>query len=398
MTIPLYETDSFLKKADATVTHCHPRDDGTFAIQLNQTIFFPEGGGQPGDTGTIDRVNVLDTYIDGDIIIHSCDAPLEVGKKAALNLNWDRRFDHMQQHTGEHMLSYAFWKLFGAVNVGFHMNEAIATLDLDRILTAEQIAEAERFANRQITEDLPIVTYVAPIDTLQQKTVRKISQKGGVLPRVVEIETSDICTCCGTHVTRTGQVGVITVVKWEKNRSGLRLTFLCGNRAITDMQQKNTVLHTLTALLSTDKEQLTSRIEELQKELQTTRRTLSEKNLRLLSMQAQQLLQEKSDSPYVLACLEDASQKEAKTMLNLLIQNQPVTAMVLYTSTETVSFLCGAHPKSKGQSCRLICDLLCGIFNCKGGGKDVFAQGGGKWVADYKQRAQTVLDQLQRMA
>lgn len=396
MTALLYDSNPTLKTAQATVLDCQPTEKG-FAVVLNQTVFFPEGGGQPGDTGTMDGVAVLDTYWDGDTVIHLCSAPLPVGRQVALALNWERRFDHMQQHTGEHILSHAFWHLFGAVNVGFHMNEAFGTVDLNQLLTPDQIRQAEAFANQQITADAPVHIYTAAASSLDKKRVRKISPKGGKTPRVVEIEGGDICTCCGTHVSHTGQVGSIAVTKWEKNRGGTRLTFLCGGRALRDHQEKTELLHSLTAQLSTDAGQLTGRTKALMQELSEARYQLKQKSEQLAVLQADMLLRQRGDSPYVLVCMKEGSPAEAKFLLNLLIAREPVTAIILYTKGESLSFLCGAHPHTKGQSCRTVCQLLCGIFGGKGGGKDDFAQGGAKAVADFEERVHTVLTQLHRM-
>ncbi len=396
MTQPLYHQDPYLKTATATVTGCSPTEHG-FAVTLDQTIFFPEGGGQPGDVGTIAEVAVTDTYLQEEQTLHLCTAPLQPGETVSLVLNWEKRFDHMQQHTGEHILSYAFWKLFGAVNVGFHMNEQIATIDLNQLLTRSQIRQGVLLANAIITENRPVHCYWAKVKELDKKRVRKISEKGGANPRVVEIEGADICTCCGTHLSFTGQVGSIAVIRDEKNRGGSRLTFLCGSRVVADHLQKTEVLHELTSALSTDSSQLTIRIADMKQELQTLRLQIKEKNQQLFEMQAKELLANRGSSPYVMACLDEASAGEAKTLLNLLVQEQPVTAFVVFTKGESLSFLCAANPNSAGVSCQTVCDLLCGIYNGKGGGKPNFAQGGAKATADFKQLAAMILAQLNRM-
>ncbi len=397
MTIPLYEEQVYLWETTATVTACFPVED-RFGIILDRTIFFPEGGGQPGDTGKIDHTPVWDTYFVNDQIVHLCDTPFSPDQAVSLSLDSNRRFDHMQQHSGEHILSYAYWRLFNAVNVGFHLNERFGTIDLNQLLTPEQIQQGVDFANQIISENRPIHTYVADVKLLKQKDVRKISQKGGENPRVVEIEGADICTCCGTHVTRTGEVGCLMVTKAEKNRKGSRLTFLCGQRALRDYQKKTEILHGLTTLLSTEGEQLAPRIGEMKQALQEANAALKEKNRLIFEWQAEKLLRERGDSPYVLACLPDTTAAEAKALLNRLIQDQPVIALVVYQKNDSLSFFCAAHPKAKGQSCKTICDLLCGIFNAKGGGKEAFAQGGGKFTPDWQESANQILQQLIRMS
>jgi alanyl-tRNA synthetase len=397
MTTPLFDTNPYLKETTATVTQCTPCEQG-YWIGLDQTIFFPEGGGQWGDTGTIDGILVSDTQWDGEEILHLCPSPLPIGKEVSLLLDWEKRYDVMQQHTGEHLLSYAFWVLFGYENVGFHLNETFGTMDLDHVVTGQEIEKAVTLVNRLVTDNRKVTAYVAKAKSLDKKRVRKISAKGGESPRVVDIDGADICTCCGTHVAFTGEVGCVAITKSEKSRGGSRLTFLCGKRAIQDYQEKTEILHALTTLLSTDGQQLAPRIQEMQQELQTARLALKEKNKLLFALQADKLLRERGDSPYVLATLDETSAGDAKVLLNLLTQNEPITAIVIYTKGESLSFFCSAHPKSKGHSCRTICDLLCGMFNGKGGGKDHFAQGGGKAVSNYKELAEMVVSQLQRMS
>ncbi len=396
MTTPLFDSNPYCKQTVATVTACTPAASG-YNVVLSQTLFFPEGGGQPGDTGTIDHVTVMDTVWDGDTIVHRCDAPLPIGKEVTLSLDWDKRFDHMQQHTGEHILSYGFWKLFGAVNVGFHMNDTFATIDLDRPMTNDELKQGELFANREIWANKPIHIYEQSVKELKKRSPRKISAKGGETPRVVEIEDGDICTCCGTHTARTGEVGSIVITAAEKNRGGTRITFLCGNRALRDAQEKNQILHTVTALFSAEPTALPARLKGLKDDLQTAHYHLKCKTEELAAYKAKELLDQRGSSPYVLALLDNTSAKEAKELLNLLTRDQPVTAIVIYTKEDSLSFFCASHPKAEGQNCRTICDLLCAIYNGKGGGKENFAQGGGKLVSDYKQLAQTILTQLARM-
>lgn len=397
MTQALFDQQPFLKETTATVLSCQKAENG-FAVILDQTIFFPEGGGQPADRGTINGVAVTDTQWQGEEIAHLCTAPLPVQAEVTLCLDWERRFDLMQQHSGEHILSYAFWYLFDAVNVGFHLNEQFGTINLDRVLTWEQIEQGVQFANQLIFDNRAIHTYVGDNGLLKKKKARKISQKGGDTPRVVEVDGADICTCCGTHVAQTGQIGSITVIKAEKNRQGSRLTFLCGNRALADAMEKTAVLHELTTLLSTDCGQLAERVREMKQSLQESGRALAEKNRLIFDWQAERLLHERGESPYVLACLSNATPPEARTLLNRLIETEPVTAMVVFTKGDSLSFFCGANEHAQGQSCKTVCDLLCGIFNGKGGGKGNFAQGGGKLTPDWQELAHQILQQLIRMS
>ena len=395
MTERIFEQDAFARQTVAAVTGCIAAENG-FAVTLDKTVFFPEGGGQPGDRGRLGDALVLDTQERDGEVVHLCDRPLKPGDNVEAVLDFDRRFDMMQQHTGEHMLSYAFWKLFDAVNVGFHLTEELATLDLDRPMDPQQIRQAVAFANRQGFEDHPIRVYTARAEDLDPARVRKISAKGGQTPRVVDMEEGDVCTCCGTHVRSTGQALPITVTHADKHKAGVRLTFLCGGRALAHWQKLADVTDALGRLFSTDAAQLPDRVRELQQSAAEARRRLRETTDALAELEAARILAGRGDDTVVLACLENTPAGEAKTMLNLLIR-QPVCAVVVYTQGDTLGFYCGAHPQSKCD-CRQACELLCGILNGKGGGKPDFAQGGAKKTDDWQERVRSVVQVLNRQA
>ena len=172
MTEKLFERDSNLKICEATVIECEPAPQG-YAVVLDRTVLFPEGGGQLSDTGTINGALVKHVRETKEKIIHECAAEFPVGSRVTVQVNWTDRLDHMQQHCGEHILSYAFWKLFGANNVGFHMNERMVTIDLDKEVTLEEAFQAEDFANRQVWEDLPVTVSYLPHTELADLPMRK---------------------------------------------------------------------------------------------------------------------------------------------------------------------------------------------------------------------------------
>ena len=399
-TLPIYEKDPYISTADAAVTSCN-KNDTVYEITFDKTVFFPKGGGQPGDTGTAGCANVTDTYFSDDgEILHICDAPLTVGETVALKLDFNRRFDIMQQHTGEHILSYAFWRLFGMENVGFHMNGEFCTADITPIPSPEQINEALLFANRTVTENHAVKAYHADAKLIKAslKSIRKISEKAtkDSSPRIVEIENADMCTCCGTHVRFTGEVGLITVIKTEKVRSSLRLYFLCGQRAVKHAVKSGEIIQKLTNELSTEQDNICDRVINLKNTLSETSRLLKEKTNELLKIEADRLLSERSDC-YVLCIMHDADAAQGKAMLRLLTKDEPVTAIVLCVNKEVLNFLCGSNPASKGVGCKTIAELLCGMFSAKGGGREDFAQGSGKAPKDLEESAETVIGHLRKM-
>ena len=228
MTDKLYETDSYAQTFTATVTACTPVAGG-FAVVLDRTAFFPEGGGQPFDTGRLGNARVLAVHTDGEIITHTTDAPLPVGTAVEGVLDWDRRLDAMQQHTGEHILSGTLHRLYGAENVGFHIGTPYVRMDTSIPLTAEQLAEAEAQANAAVRADTPVRCYVPDPDTLAHTEYRSKKELEGPV-RLVEAG-GDRCACCGTHLARTGEVGLIKIVSFQHYKGGMRLAVACGQRA-----------------------------------------------------------------------------------------------------------------------------------------------------------------------
>ena len=208
----LYYADCHLKEFTATVTGCQQTEKG-WLVTLDATAFYPEGGGQPCDLGTLGDVNVLDVRESGPQILHLCDRPLEVGSTVAGKIDWERRFDLMQQHSGEHIVSGIIHKLFGSHNVGFHMGADTVTIDFDTPIPAEMLPEIELQANRAVYENLPISCTYPTEEALPAIPYRSKRQ----LPwpvRIVEVPGYDICACCGVHVAATGEIGIIKLLSW----------------------------------------------------------------------------------------------------------------------------------------------------------------------------------------
>ena len=199
---------------------------------LDQTVFFPEGGGQPSDTGTLGEASVLHVREEAGEIYHRVDRALAIGETVFCKIDWARRFDLMQQHTGEHLLSFSFYELFSACNVGFHLAPDYATIDFDKPVSREQIQEAELLANRFVWKDLPVraVFYETEAE-VAALPLRKHAE--GLTPpiRIVQIEGADMCTCCAPHCRTTGEIGSVFVADASSYKGGTRITFFCGERA-----------------------------------------------------------------------------------------------------------------------------------------------------------------------
>lgn len=234
MTQKLYYEDVYLKEFDAVVTGCEEKNGRFFAV-LNRSAFYPEGGGQSGDRGILVRqdqirVEVLDTHEKGEEIVLTCSGPVSAGEKVHGILDWEFRFDRMQNHSGEHIVSGLIHERYGCNNVGFHMSLDRMTIDLDGEIPEEGLREIERRANEIVWANVPIRT-----DTYTQEEAAKIAYRskkdleGSI--RVVSIPGADVCACCGTHVAQTGEIGLIKLLSHERFKGGVRMEMMCGRWA-----------------------------------------------------------------------------------------------------------------------------------------------------------------------
>lgn len=225
----LYYEDCHLRQFTAVVTGCEKQDRG-YLVTLDSTAFYPEGGGQACDLGTIDGVRVLDVREKGETVLHLCDGALEIGKTVTGRIDWERRFDLMQQHTGEHILSGLINRKFGYHNVGFHIGSDGMEVDFDGPIAPEALAELEARANEAVWADLPVKCWIPTPEELPD--VRYRAKKALSWPvRIVEVPGFDSCACCGVHVARTGEVGIIKILSCVKFHGGVRLEMVCGGRA-----------------------------------------------------------------------------------------------------------------------------------------------------------------------
>ena len=228
-TVKLYYENAFTQDFTAVVESCGAVKGG-FAVVLDRTAFYPEGGGQPADHGTLGEARVLDVHEKDGVVTHLCDRELPVGAAVSGRIDWARRFDHMQQHSGEHIVSGMLCSAFHCDNVGFHMGADVVTIDYNADITWEQVLEVEQRANAYIWEDHPVhIWYPSPAELAALPYRSKKELTGTV--RITEFPGADMCACCGTHVERSGQVGLVKFLSCQKFRDGVRLELLCGRRA-----------------------------------------------------------------------------------------------------------------------------------------------------------------------
>ena len=229
-TVKLYYENAYTQDFTAVVQSCEAVKNG-FAVTLDRTAFYPEGGGQPADHGTLGEARVLDVHEKDGIVTHLCDRALSVGAEVGGRIDWARRFDHMQQHSGEHIISGLLCSTFHCDNVGFHMGADVVTIDYNAPITWEQALEVERRANAYIWADHPIRIWYPSAEELAALPYRSKKELTGAV-RITEFPGADRCACCGTHVSSSGQVGLLKLLSCQKFRDGVRLELLCGQRAL----------------------------------------------------------------------------------------------------------------------------------------------------------------------
>ena len=292
-TVRLYYQDAHLREFSAHVVSCEPEKDH-WAVVLDQTAFYPEGGGQPGDTGTLDSVRVLDTHARGEEIVHDCDAPLTPGSAVQGTIDWARRFDYMQQHSGEHVVSGIIHRRFGYENVGFHMGADMVTIDFSGMLTMDDVREIEREANEAVWANLPIVVSWVDGEEKANAVYRSKKPISGVL-RLVSIPAIDVCACCGTHVSMTGEIGLVKIFTCQKFHDGVRLEMLCGRKAYSYVNSILEQNKRISGLLSAKPQQTAQAAERMLDELAQVKYRAGALELRLIA-QAAEALAGKGDS------------------------------------------------------------------------------------------------------
>lgn len=261
----LYNLDAYAIEFDATVLSCEvvkTEEQIMYQVILNQTLFFPEEGGQSPDKGTMNQIVVIDVQIKDDVIMHMLEAPLEVGVEVHGCIDWKHRFNNMQQHSGEHIFSGLVNKKFGYDNVGFHLSDQIVTMDFNGVLTAEEASDIEYAANEVIINNLPVqVTFPSKEELSDLNYRSKIEIDGQV--RIVTIAGVDVCACCAPHVRRTGEIGMLKILNMQNYKGGVRISILCGFRALEEYRKKTQILSELTSSLSANQDSLIEAVDKL---------------------------------------------------------------------------------------------------------------------------------------
>ena len=373
----LYYTDPYLVEFDAVVREVVPQKD-RWKIVLDRTAFYPTSGGQPFDTGTIDEAIVIDVFDQEDGTIgHLVDRPLDTNSRVRGHVDWARRFDHMQQHSGQHVLSAAFDRIAGARTESFHLGSASSTIDLDRTMTPADIERAEDEANRIVWEDRPVVIRFASAEEALKLPLRKESGRTGEL-RLVDMIDFDISACGGTHVARTGAIGNVAVASSERFRGGTRVEFLCGIRTLRAYRALRDTTAASVRLVSVLPADLPAGIERLQGESKEVRRQVKDLQTRLAAFEGAALAdraEPQGSLRVVVAVLEGWDQNGLKAIASA-IASRPAYVAALF-SVPHPSAVVIARASDAAVDCSAVLKKVIERFGGKGGGRAELAQGGG---------------------
>lgn len=368
MTDKIFYKDPRQVEFDATVLTCTPTEDGAFLITLDKTAFFPEEGGQNADSGFINDIEVLDVQIKDDIIYHKIPASLTLGANVKGKVDWDKRFDYMQQHSGEHIISGLVNHKYGFNNVGFHLGDEEVTLDFDGVLTLEQLREIEVIANHAIAKDLPILISFPSKDELDLLNYRsKIEIEGDV--RIVVIPGVDVCACCAPHVDTTGEIGLVKITNVQKHRGGIRVNILCGFRALADYTDKQDSVSSISVQLSAKPDAVADAVARLKEE------NFKQKT-RMIALQ-QQLLQLQiatipSEQENVVLFFEDLDTPAMREAVNTLCETHKGYCCVFKGNDESgYQYILG----SAHRNCKDAGAILTEKFSARGGGSERMIQG-----------------------
>jgi alanyl-tRNA synthetase len=372
----LYYHDPYMTEFDARVLRVEAHDGRPAAI-LDRTAFYPTSGGQPFDTGRLGTATVVDVVDrDDGAILHVVEGGIEPGDVHGA-IDWPRRFEHMQQHTGQHVLSAAFDRLVDARTESFHLGSGSSTIDLNKSLSAADITRVEDEANRVVWEDRPVTIRFADAAQVAKLPLRKESARAGTL-RLIEVAEFDISACGGTHVARTGAIGAIAVQSTERFRGGTRVEFLCGVRVVRGHRALRDIVAAGVRLVSVLPVELPAAIERMQTDAKETNRRLKDLQTRLAAFEAGALAEQaesRGGVRLVAAALDGLDQQGLKAMASA-ISARPGHVAMLFGAPAPSAVVVACAPGTAADSGALLKQLMI-RFGGKGGGRADLAQGGG---------------------
>lgn len=374
MTEKLYDLDSHLRDFTARVISCE-QDGKRWAVRLDRTAFFPEGGGQAADTGFLGSARVLDVQEDAGDILHYTDGPLGAGETVTGTLDWQQRFRRMQNHSGEHILSGLVHARYGYRNVGFHLGDGDVTVDFDGELSREQLDELETAVNLAIAENVTVQAwYPSPKELASLDYRSKLELTKNV--RLVRIEGYDLCACCAPHVSHTGEIGSLRIMDFMRHRGGIRLHMLCGLDALEDARMRYQATLAISGLLSVPQADTPAAVERTLRELEETRQALAGEKRRWLKLRSDALPETEAN-----LCIfeEDLDPVSLRELVNAGMEKTPGICAAFTGQDGDWKYIIG----SRKVDLRSLAKEINAAIGGRGGGRPEMIQG--SCTADRKQ-------------
>ncbi len=382
MTKKLYLMDAYLRRCTAEVID-QTEVDGHPGFVIDQTVFYPASGGQPHDTGLIDQVPVIDVFENQDHQIIHVPVKSIQSARVTCEIDWERRFDHMQQHTGQHILSQVFLQSIHADTLSFHMGEQSATIDIDQAgLTSEKIIRVEQLANQIIFENRDVTTHTVDKDELDRFPIRKQTTLEDHI-RIVEIKDFDYSPCGGTHCLQTGEIGILKIRRYENYKGGTRIHFVCGFRALKDYQNKSDVLKQLCRISGTAETDLSNSITRLKEDLKAVATARDHLTGKLLNHEADSLFSESqrhADIRVIKHLFTGRPQKEINLLAKKITDRFPGTVVLFGLKADGSARLLFQRSENLAFDMWALMQAVCPVIDGHGGGRPQQARGGGRAV------------------
>ena len=384
MTDRLYYDDSYLTSFDAVVNVCVEKD-GAYHVRLDCSAFYPTSGGQPFDTGTINGIAVTDVYVGEDHDVwHVLEAPVAAGTPAHGEINWPRRFDHMQQHAGDHMIASALWRLLGGVTIGLHISHDVSTIDVAMPegvtrISREDIARVEQDVNERIQRDVPVKCWFPNADELKSLPLRKPPTVNEHV-RIVAIGTDEMVACGGTYPSTAGQLGMVKILSVAPARGKMRVTFVAGMRAFRDYQMKNDCAAETSNLLSTSVDKMAVSVAAMQEALNLAKAELNRLRRERMLMELEGRMKTAPrlpDGTVILAQQIDGDINLLKDVVSHLIRTPKVVALMGVKNEANGAMFAFARSGDVDIHMGQLLGKASKVYGGKGGGRPDFAQGGG---------------------
>ena len=368
----------YIREMDGKITKKEFKNGKSY-LQLDKTIFYPDlAGGQPMDYGMINGHEVLKVYEEGNDIVHIVKGELN-SNRVHMEIDWERRFDLMQQHSGEHLLASSFYRLFNATNAGIHIGNEINTIEIEKpYLTEDEAKQAEFLANKVIQSNFRVKSYTLDRDQLSRIPLRKETSIEDKNIRIIEIENIDYAACCGTHISNTGEIGIIKILKWYKYKGNIKIEFICGTRALKDYYFKNHYINKIGTLLSAQDIDVLERVNKLYSEKEALEE--ENKNLRqeLYKVKGEQLLREvqkENKINFIIKSLEKTNSREINIIASDLNKNQEKLIQIYSIPNDEMGQFLISRSKDLNINLKEVFEEVSKKIIIKGGGSSQQIQG-----------------------